>query len=253
MYTVRFLFRKKNYFCRIKNAVMPNNKNLSGIKTWAEDDRPREKLIQKGTAALSDTELLAILIGSGTGTVSAVDLAKNILAAADNNLNELGKFTLSDLQKHKGIGQAKSVTIVAALEIGRRRKASQVLQRRFVNSSKDVFEIFGNHLGDLRYEEFWALYLDRKNSIVKKAQIGVGGIDSTVSDIRKMMKIGLETNAGSMIVCHNHPSGNVQPGQADVNLTNRLRKAGKLMDIPLVDHLIVSSVGYFSFADEGRL
>lgn len=232
---------------------MPTEKNLSGIKTWAEDDRPREKLIQKGTAALSDAELIAILIGSGTGTLSAVDLAKNILAAADNNLNELAKFSLSDLQKHKGIGEAKSVSIVAALEIGRRRKVSEVLQRKSVNSSKEVFEIFGNHLGDLRHEEFWALYLNRKNSIVRKVQIGVGGIDSTISDIRKIMRMGLETNASSIIVCHNHPSGNLQPGRSDIRLTNRLKQAGELMDIPLVDHLIVSSAAYFSFADEGRL
>lgn len=226
---------------------------ISGIKSWAEDDRPREKLIKKGTEALSDAELIAILIGSGTGDLSAVDLAKQILASARNNLNELGRFSIHDLQKHKGIGEARSVTIVAALEIGRRRKAAEVLQRKVIRSSADAFELFGSSLGDLRHEEFYTLYLDRKNSIIRQERIGVGGIDSTVSDIRKIMRVGLEVNASAFIACHNHPSGNLTPGDADIKLTRKLKQAGELMQITLLDHLIVSSNGFYSFADEGKL
>ncbi len=227
--------------------------SINSIKTWAEDDRPREKLIKKGTAALSDAELIAILIGSGSGQLSAVDLAKQILASAKNNLNELGRFSINELQKHKGIGEAKSVSIVAALEIGRRRKAADIIMQNVIHSSKDIYALMGSRLGDLRHEEFHVVYLDRKNSLIKSELISVGGVDGTAVDIRKIMRIGLETNASSIIACHNHPSGNLSPSNSDIETTKRLKKVGELMQITLLDHLIVSMGGFYSFADNGDL
>jgi DNA repair protein RadC len=240
--------------CKPVIKFMDAHKNsLNSIKSWAEDDRPREKLLQKGINSLSDAELIAILIGSGIPNISAVDLAKEILLAAGNNLNELGRFSLSDLQKHKGIGEAKSISIVAALELGRRRKASEVIRRKTLTASQHVYDLLGSLLGDLQHEEFWALYLNSKNAVIRREQIGVGGIAGTVSDVRKIMRIALESHATALIACHNHPSGNLNPSSADQKLTKKLREAGKLMDIPLLDHVIVSTKGYFSFADEGIL
>ncbi len=226
---------------------------VSGIKTWAEDDRPREKLIQKGTASLSDAELIAIIIGSGSGSLSAVDLAKQILASANNNLNELGRFSVNDLQKHKGIGEAKSVSIVAALEIGRRRKMSGVLSRNVIKSSRDTYELFGSMLGDLRHEEFHVAYLDKRSNILRRECISVGGIEATMVDIRKIMRIALEVNATSFVACHNHPAGSLNPSGADIELTGRLKEAGRIMRVSFTDHVIVSSAGFYSFADEGIL
>lgn len=228
-------------------------KSLKTIKSWAEDDRPREKLLRKGIASLSDAELIAVLIGSGSRDISAVDLSKKILAAARNNLNELGRFSLNDLQKHKGIGEAKAIAIVAALELGRRRRIADVMKRKQVQSSKDAYELLGPVLSDLAHEEFWAVYLSSKNSVIRKEQIGVGGLSSTVSDVRKIMRLGLENHAAAVIVCHNHPSGNLKPSAADKNLTHKLSEAGVIMDISLLDHIIVAGNSYFSFADEGLM
>jgi len=223
------------------------------IKSWAEDDRPREKLMNKGHSALSDAELLAILIGSGSRNESAVDLAKRILAKADNNLSQLGKMTLADLKAFKGMGEAKAITIMAAMELGRRRKQADRIEREQVSGSKDVFELMEPQLADLPHEEFWIILLNRSNKIIRKECISRGGITGTVADLRLIFKPAIESLATGIIVCHNHPSGNIKPSDADVSLTRKIRDAGTLLDIQLLDHLIIVEKAYYSFADEGRL
>lgn len=223
------------------------------ILSWAEEDRPREKLLLKGKGALSDAELIAILIGSGTRELSAVDLSKIILQKASNNLNELAKISLKDLMKIKGIGEAKAISIAAALELGRRRKDSEVVRRPKITSSKDAYEQIRSYLMDLPHEEFWILLLTRSNEVIRPVQISQGGISGTVADPKIIFKSALEHLASSMILVHNHPSGNLKPSEADKELTRRLVTSGKLLDIPVLDHLIVSELGYLSFADEGML
>lgn len=232
---------------------MDQGVNKVSIKYWATDDRPREKLLSKGIDSLSDAELIAILIGSGNREQSAVELSKDILKSAENNLNELGRFSVNDLQKFKGIGEAKAISIVSALELGKRRKISEVINRKQIKSSKDVFLIFGQKLGDLPYEEFWLLILNRANKIVDTKNISKGGVSGTVTDIKIILKEAIEKTASGIIVCHNHPSGNIKPSQSDINLTQKLKGACKLVDIPLLDHVIVSFSSYYSFADEGLL
>ncbi len=221
------------------------------IKNWAADDRPREKLVSKGIESLSDAELIAILIGSGNRNESAVELTKRILSDTENNLNELAKLNLSDLQKYKGIGGAKAVSIVAALELGKRRNISEVIERRQIKSSKDIFELFGQKLGDLPYEEFWLTMVNRANKIIELRKISAGGVSGTVTDIKIILKAAIEKTASGIIVCHNHPSGNIKPSNSDINLTKKLKSACNIVDIPLLDHLIVSYSDYYSFADEG--
>lgn len=223
------------------------------ILSWAEEDRPREKLLLKGKGALSDAELIAILIGSGTRELSAVDLSKIILQKASNNLNELAKLSLKDLMKIKGIGEAKAISIAAALELGRRRKDSEVVRRPKITSSKDAYEQIRSYLMDLPHEEFWVLLLTRSNEVIRPVQISQGGISGTVADPKIIFKSALEHLASSMILAHNHPSGNLKPSEADKELTRRLVSSGKLLDIPILDHLIISELGYLSFADEGLL
>lgn len=223
------------------------------ILSWAEEDRPREKLLLKGKGALSDAELIAILIGSGTRELSAVDLSKIILQKASNNLNELAKLSLKDLMKIKGIGEAKAISIAAALELGRRRKDSEVVRRPKITSSKDAYEQIRSYLMDLPHEEFWVLLLTRSNEVIRPVQISQGGISGTVADPKIIFKSALEHLASSMILAHNHPSGNLKPSEADKELTRRLVSSGKLLDIPILDHLIISEFGYLSFADEGLL
>ncbi|AYQ33519.1 RadC family protein [Runella sp. SP2] len=223
------------------------------ILSWAEEDRPREKLLLKGKGALSDAELIAILIGSGTRELSAVDLSKIILQKASNNLNELAKLSLKDLMKIKGIGEAKAISIAAALELGRRRKDSEVVRRPKITSSKDAYEQIRSYLMDLPHEEFWILLLTRSNEVIRPVQISQGGISGTVADPKIIFKSALEHLASSMILVHNHPSGNLKPSEADKELTRRLVTSGKLLDIPILDHLIISELGYLSFADEGLL
>lgn len=225
----------------------------SSIKNWAEDDRPREKLLSKGIDSLSDAELIAILIGSGNRNESAVELAKRILLEYKNNLNELGKATVNDLQKFKGIGEAKAISVISALGLGKRRKTQGVIEKKQVKSSKTVFEIFANKLGDLPYEEFWLVILNRANKIIDMKRISSGGISGTVTDIRIILKIAIEKTASSIIVCHNHPSGNIKPSNSDIQITNKLKNASELVEIPLLDHVIVSDSDYYSFADEGLL
>ncbi len=229
---------------------MTDFRNLS-IKEWSLEDRPREKLLGKGLYALSDSELMAIIIGSGTREGSAVELSKQILASVNNNLNKLGKLSVDDLQKHKGIGQAKAISIVAALELGRRRKNSESAKRIKITSGRDVYELFHALLGDLPHEEFWLILLDRSNKIIQQHRISQGGISGTVADVRIILRLALEKLATSIILCHNHPSGQTLPSEADINLTHKIKESGKLMDIAVLDHIIITDGNYYSFADEG--
>jgi DNA repair protein RadC len=224
-----------------------------GIKLWSEEDRPREKLLFKGRSMLSEAELIAILIGSGTRQESAVELSKRILASTGNNLNELSKLSVNELTQFKGIGEAKAISIVAALELGRRRKQSEVLKRLKISSSKDAYELMQSVLGDLPHEEFWLILLNRANCVIKKDLVSKGGVSGTVVDIRIIFKAAVEHYASSIIICHNHPSGNLKPSDADIRITNTVKEAGKIMEVPLFDHLIVTDNGYYSFADEGIL
>jgi len=223
------------------------------IPLWAEDDRPREKLLLKGRSSLSDAEILAILIGSGTKSQSAVDLAKQILQQVDQNLNNLARLSVNDLTKIKGIGKVKAISIVSALELGRRRKESNLSPKPRITCSSDVLDVIKPDLLDLNHEEFWVIILNRANYVLNKTQISSGGISGTVADPKLIFKSALEQNGSSIILIHNHPSGNLKPSQADINLTKNLKEAGKFMEIPVLDHIIVSDNCYFSFADEGLI
>lgn len=222
------------------------------IKQWAEEDRPREKLLLKGVAALSDSELLAILIGSGNDKESAVELSKRILNKAENDLNKLGRFSVDDLVKNfRGMGYAKSVSVIAALELGKRRRESEPAQLKKIGSSKDAYELFFPLFVGLNYEETWALLLNRANHVVSTIQVSKGGISETVVDIRLILREALAHYASGIILGHNHPSGNCVPSSQDTQLTKKLKEAAQWMDISLLDHLIVCEKTYYSFADEG--
>ncbi len=223
------------------------------IKDWAKDDRPREKLLSKNPTALSDSELIAILIRSGTPDRSAVEVAKEILQLGGNNLQELGKVSIRELMKIKGIGQAKAVTIAAALELGRRRQGALSLEKPIVKSSREVAAYLRTTLSDLRHEVFGCLYLNRAGKILNFEIISQGGLTGTVADPRLILKKALEEDAVSLIICHNHPSGSLHPSKQDEDLTAKVRDAARLFDIKLLDHIIVSEEGYYSFADQGLL
>jgi DNA repair protein RadC len=223
------------------------------IRNWALEDRPREKMLLKGIQTLSDSELLALLIGSGIRNSSAVDLARQVLNMAGNNLDKLGKYSISDLRKLKGIGQARAVSIVAALELGRRRNLSDSPDELKITGSSDVFGLIGPVLSDLTHEEFWVLLLNRSNKILSKHKISQGGITGTVTDIRMILKLALDKLATGLILCHNHPSGNLQPSEADISITRRIKESAALMDISLLDHVIVAGKAYFSLADENMI
>jgi DNA repair protein RadC len=223
------------------------------ITKWAEEDRPREKMLLKGVTSLSDAELIAILIGSGTVGESAVALAQRILATASHNLHELGRFSIKDFEKFKGIGEAKAVTIAAALELGRRRQSADALERPRIGSSHEAWEIIGPQLMDLAHEEFWLLLLSRKHEVIRKVRMSTGGSGGTVVDTKMVLRAAIEYNASAFIAVHNHPSGTMQPSRADIELTRRLIQAGKALEIPMLDHLIVANKKYYSFADEGQL
>lgn len=221
------------------------------ITNWSEDDKPREKLMLKGKSVLSDAELIAILIGSGSRNESAVDLSKKILKSVDNNLNALGKLSIGQLMMFKGIGEAKAISIIAAMELGRRRRTEEVIVLTKVTSSKVVFEIMQPIIGELPHEEFWIVYLNNSNKILSKAQLSKGGITGTLVDIRIVFKSALEMGATSLILCHNHPSGTLVPSDADKQITKKLKLAGDSLEIKVLDHLIITETNYFSFADEG--
>lgn len=223
------------------------------ITAWAEEDRPREKMLLKGKQSLTDTELLAILLGSGSVGQSAVTLAQTILASVEFNLQTLGKRSVSELRRFKGVGEAKAITIAAALELGRRRQLSDLRERPRITGSRDAFNAIAPLLTDLYHEEFWMLLVNKANEVLARERLSTGGAAGTVVDAKMFFKTALDGRAAAAIAIHNHPSGNLQPSQADIELTRRLCKAGEILDLPLLDHLIVSERGYFSFADEGML
>ena len=227
--------------------------NKFTIKYWALDDRPREKLISKGKTALSNAELIAILIGSGNREESAVGLSKRILKSTNSNLNELAKLSVEKLTEFKGIGEAKAVSIITALELGKRTQLAVALEKPKITCSKDVSNIMQHIIGNLEHEEFWVLFLNNSNKVVAKSQISKGGLTATIVDIRLVFKRALELASVGIIVCHNHPSGKLQPSNADKNLTQKIKEAGITLDIKLLDHLIITEKAYFSFADEGIL
>ncbi|TDE42488.1 DNA repair protein RadC [Flavobacterium rhamnosiphilum] len=221
------------------------------ITNWSEDDKPREKLMLKGKSVLSDAELIAILIGSGSRNESAVDLSKRILASVENNLNALGKLSISQLMNFKGIGEAKAISIIAALELGRRRRAEDAVELKKVTSSKIIFEIMQPIIGELPHEEFWIIYMNNSNKVISKSQLSKGGITGTLVDVRIVFKTALEMGATGLILCHNHPSGTLIPSDADKQITKKLKLAGDSLEIKVLDHLIVTEKNYFSFVDEG--
>ncbi len=224
------------------------------IKNWAVEDRPREKLLSKGISSLSNAELIAILIGSGNRNESAVDVSKRILNDVGNNLNELGKITIEKLKRdYNGIGEAKAISIVAAMELGKRRKLGEVKERSKISGSRDIFDLMHPTLADLPYEEFWIVLLNRANKVISTQKISQGGVSGTVIDSKLIMKAAIDQLASSIILCHNHPSGNKMPSHQDKTITKRLREAGKIMDIPILDHVIVTESDFFSFADEGEM
>lgn len=223
------------------------------IKEWAVEDRPREKLLANGPRALSDAELIAILIGSGNLDETAVELSRRILNSVDNDLNELGRKTASYLNQFKGIGEAKAITIMAAMELGRRRKENIKSDKVVITCSRDVAELMTPLIGELDYEEFWVLLLDRANKVKHKFMTSKGGITSTIIDVRMIMKTALEMAAVGMILCHNHPSGNLKPSDADRKITTKIKDAGTIMDIKVLDHIIITQNSYYSFADSGVL
>ncbi len=230
----------------------PQNGYIS-IKNWSIDDKPREKLLLKGRSALSDAELVAILIGSGSKNESAVSLSQRILASVNHDFNALSRLTIEQLMLFKGIGEAKAVAIAAALEIGRRRRETGLQKVAKITSSNDVFQVIRPHLSDLEHEEFWCIYLNNANKVLHKAQMSKGGITGTVVDVRLLLKQALELRAVALILAHNHPSQNLQPSAADNELTQKIKSATAAVDIRLLDHLIVTQKEYFSFADAGLL
>lgn len=223
------------------------------IKDWAEEDRPREKLLNRGKKQMTDAELLAIILGSGSVNLSAVELAKQVLIACENNLSKLTKYSASDLCKFNGIGNAKAISVIASFELGKRAVNVSPKRTEKIQSSMNAYRLFEGDISDLSHEEFWVAYLNRNNQVIEKFQLSMGGITGTVADVRLIYKKGVENGACSIIVAHNHPSGNLKPSQADIKLTNKIKKGGELLDINLIDHLIITEASYLSFADEGLL
>lgn len=240
--------------CNPKNSNMAEiAKDKNTIKDWAADDRPREKMIAKGRNALSDAELIAILINSGNQKQTSVELARDILHSAHDNLIELSKLSITDLMQHPGIGEAKSISIVAALELGRRRRYAEALELPTITSSSHAFEYLYASFSDFSHEQFLVLFLNQGNKVLKMERISNGGMTATVVDPKIVFKKALESNATALILCHNHPSGEVKPSQQDINMTSNMEKAGKILEIKVLDHIIIGNDKYFSFADEGMI
>lgn len=237
----------------LKNNMSNESKNINNLKSWAEDDRPREKFMMKGKNALSDAELLAIIMGSGNKEETAVDLAKRILNDSKNNWHELARLSVHDLIKYKGIGEAKAISIITALEIGVRKAHQAALEKPVINSSKIAYELLRGKLGDLNQEEFHIILLNRANKLITIEKTSEGGISQTVVDQRVIFRKALNVNASAIILAHNHPSGNLNPSQADIEITKKIEKSGNLIGIELLDHIIVSATAYYSFKDEGIL
>ena len=232
---------------------MKEYENHIPIKNWAEEDKPREKLQLKGKNALSDAELIAILLRNGNRNESAVDLAKSLLNKAEDNLIEVSRMGINDLLEFKGIGKVKAVTLIAALELGKRRNESEVICRKKITSSHDAFEIFQSTMGDQAYESFWIILLNKANKVIGKCNISEGGVSGTVVDPKKIFKMALDNHASSIILGHNHPSGNIQPSEADQKITKKIKDAGFMLDVAVLDHIIIGDDRYYSFADEGTL
>ncbi len=235
----------------LTNCVLPMNKLI--IREWAEADRPREKLMEHGRRALTDAELLAILIGSGSRDETAVELCKRILKDQDHDLHKLFRLEVSDFCKYKGIGEAKAISIVAALELGRRRKEEKPKEKPILNSSNRIYKYFGSRLKDLPHEEFWAIYMNRACKLLESQLIGRGGNDSTPVDVRTILRYALQNNASSIVLAHNHPSGTLAASEADQDITKKICTAARLMDIRVVDHVIFTDNGYYSMRDEGYM
>lgn len=223
------------------------------IKMWAVEDRPREKLLLKGRSALSDSELVALLIGSGNNKVSAVELSKEILSSVENDLNKLGKMTIKELMRFEGIGEAKAISIAAALELGRRRRTGNKKREQKITTSTDVFELMRSHFEDLPHEEFWVILLNRGNVVLGKSKISQGGVSGTVADPKIIFKMAIEHLASAIVLCHNHPSGNLCPSDSDIKLTEQMVKSGNLIGIPVLDHVIFAEKNFYSFTDEGAI
>ena len=232
---------------------MKKTKEHLGIKSWAEEDRPREKLLLKNKEALSVAELIGILIGSGNNGETAVDLSKRILQSVDYDLNELAKLTVKDLMKFKGIGEAKAISIIAAMELNRRRQQFGVKSKIKIQSASDVYEVFHPILSDLPHEEFWVLLLNRSNKINGRERISIGGVAGTIVDIKMIFKSAINSLSSLIILCHNHPSGNLKPSKVDIDITGKFKEAGNFLEVSVLDHVIITDSGYFSFADEGIL
>ena len=231
--------------------MKPNN--IQSIKNWATEDRPREKMLAKGREALTNAELIAILIGSGNSNESAVDLSRRILKDVDNNLIMLSQLSINELIAYNGIGEAKAVNIASALELGRRRRFAEVAKQTSIKNSKDAFEYFYMHISDIEHEQFWVLLLNPVNKVIKLVKISDGGINGTSADPKRIFKIALENNATAIMLCHNHPSGNVAPSEADIAITNSMANGGKILEIKILDHIVVGIDNYFSFADSGLI
>ncbi|HVV55151.1 MAG TPA: DNA repair protein RadC [Mucilaginibacter sp.] len=231
----------------------PYHENKISIKAWAEEDRPREKLSAQGRRALTDAELIAILIGSGSDTESAVELSKRILHHYGNDLNKLAKAGINDLCNFRGIGEAKAISIIAALEIGRRRNDTEEKPAEYIRSSKDAYNLMRRHMVDLNHEEFWMLLVGRSGKVLGRELVSKGGLSNTIADPKIIFSIALQNQASGIILVHNHPSGSLKPSQSDIDLTKKLSSAGRLLEIQVLDHLIIADSGYMSFGDEGLL
>ncbi|HXH19965.1 MAG TPA: DNA repair protein RadC [Chitinophagales bacterium] len=232
---------------------MEEYKNRLTIKTWAEDDRPREKFIGKGKSSLSSAELIAILISSGSREESAVDLAKRILSSVNNDLNTLAKLSVKELCQFKGMGHAKAISILAALELGARRQQSEALSKDHITDSGSMYQILKPRMADLPHEEFWVVYLNRANKIISIEPVSKGGVTGTVADVKIIFKKAIELLASSIILAHNHPSGNLNPSKSDIDLTKKMKETGNIMEVDVLDHIIVTESSYYSFADEGMM
>ncbi|MFP3833729.1 RadC family protein [Chryseobacterium sp. SIMBA_028] len=223
------------------------------IKFLAEDDRPREKFLQKGKSSLSDSELLAIIMGSGSREESVLELSRKILASVNNSWHQLSLLSVKDLIKFKGVGEAKAISIITALEIGRRRAGQAIPEKSIIGNSHDAYSILKNQLSDLRTEEFWAIFMNNSNKVIHISQLTQGGISQSIVDVRVLFKIALEHFSTGVIIAHNHPSGSLKPSKEDINITQKIKEAGKVLSIQLLDHIIVTQDSYFSFSDEGLL
>ena len=243
----------KGLFYFVPMSSEYKSSSTGAIKNWSEDDRPREKMMHKGRSSLANAELIAVLLGSGSNDQSAVQLAQDVLANSDNNLNKLAKLSLKELMKFKGIGIAKAISISAAIELGRRRMSMSKGEETSIKSSKDAFNMFYEHLADLDHECFYVLLLNRANRPVQTVQISQGGVAGTVADTRLIFKTAIDHLASAIILGHNHPSGNKKPSQSDINLTKSMVEAGRLLEIAVLDHIIVAGNEFFSFADEGMI